>query len=334
MGEIAVNIDPTLGFETSTQRLKTEWGKRKVIRDNTLKFGVTFLDRVLEAILPTDIILLGAVTGAGKTEVATQIAFENAMKGKRIHFFALEAEDTEIERRLLFKAMSSKYYLDPEKPRIISPNYLNWYLGKDGDVWKKYSDVLNQADWLGNLHTFYRTNKRFGIEDFKKKVLALNGKTDLIICDHIHYFDLDHDNENKAVGSIIKGMRDLALVNKVPIIVIAHLRKTDGKNKKLIPTMDDFHGTSDLGKICTKSVILAPGGPVPNTKGVYYTYCRFGKCRVDGARTRFQVRAQFDATINMYRPDYELGTLNSDQTEFKAVRSADSLPTWLSSGAK
>ncbi|HND85068.1 MAG TPA: DnaB-like helicase C-terminal domain-containing protein, partial [Pseudobdellovibrionaceae bacterium] len=41
---------------------------------NLIPFGISFLDGALDGILPNDLILIGAATGAGKTTLATQLA--------------------------------------------------------------------------------------------------------------------------------------------------------------------------------------------------------------------------------------------------------------------
>ena len=63
------------------------------------KYGVKFLDDYLLGIKQTDFILIGAYSGAGKTELAYNIAFENAKK-TNVHLFALEAKQGP-ERQLL-----------------------------------------------------------------------------------------------------------------------------------------------------------------------------------------------------------------------------------------
>jgi replicative DNA helicase len=60
--------------------------------DKNCYFGVTYLDAALKGICPNDLILIGATSGAGKTELCAQIARINAKLGKRVNYIALEAE--------------------------------------------------------------------------------------------------------------------------------------------------------------------------------------------------------------------------------------------------
>ena len=62
------------GFQSLGERLLGERQERMDQRPHMLSFGVHFLDCSLKGILPTDLIILGAKTGHGKTALATLIA--------------------------------------------------------------------------------------------------------------------------------------------------------------------------------------------------------------------------------------------------------------------
>ena len=68
--------------------------------NNSGYFGIKYLDAALHGIKPNDLILIGASSGAGKTELCTHIAKTNAKLGKRVRYIALEAEKNEIETTL------------------------------------------------------------------------------------------------------------------------------------------------------------------------------------------------------------------------------------------
>ena len=79
---------------------------------------------------------------------------------------------------------------------------------------------------------------------------------DLIVVDHLHYVDGDDDeNEHKSLGDTVKAIRDVSLRIGRPIVLIAHLRKRDARAKQLVATLDDFHGSSNVVKICTQAII-------------------------------------------------------------------------------
>jgi replicative DNA helicase len=96
--EPIVDLGPSFG--TFGDRIKGERAERLQLATRVLSFGVKFLDVALGGIMARDMVLLGAVTGAGKTTLASVIAETNVERGKRVHYFALEAEHGEIERRI------------------------------------------------------------------------------------------------------------------------------------------------------------------------------------------------------------------------------------------
>jgi len=278
-------------------------GARKLLR----RFGVGFLDDALIGIAPSDLVLLGAPSGMGKTQLCCNIALANMRDGKRVHFMALEAEQFEIERRLKYQILSDAFF---RADRSIRPNirlsYDRWVLGDFMDELTEFEDWTADHFERGykDLFMFYKQD-RFTLIDLIENVLGHADETDLFIIDHVHYFDFDDDNENRAMREIAKNVRSLALEQQKPIILVAHLRKRDRANEDLVPGIDEFHGSSDLTKIATKVITIAPGGRT--TDGCYETFFRIPKNRSNGGVTRFIGRVMFDPKRNEYESSYKIG---------------------------
>ena len=71
-----------------SEGIKNEREERLKNAKENLSFGVPFLDDSLGGIYKNDLILFGAKTGIGKTQLATLVAKKNAGLNKRVHFFA------------------------------------------------------------------------------------------------------------------------------------------------------------------------------------------------------------------------------------------------------
>src|SRR5690606_36783680 len=99
------------------------------------------------------------------------------------------------------------------------------------------------AEAFKNLFTFYKSGD-FTVSELQHRVEEIYHESDLIIIDHVHYFDWAEDNDNRALKEIIKAIRDIALQKAVPVILVAHLRKRDRNNKDLVPGMEEFQGSS------------------------------------------------------------------------------------------
>lgn len=311
-----------LGFKASSERMRAA-RPREI---NPLTTGINYLDRALNGILPDDLLLVGAQTGAGKTEFVSNLAVKNAMAGRRVHLFALEASEGEIEKRLMFKILSREYAADDRKEELFTPRYLDWVIGRYNVAWEKYEHALErEAEKLSNLNTYYRTD-RFGINEFTKLVFSLGERTDLVVVDHIHYFDTDQENENRALHEITKGIRDVAQIQSVPVVLVGHLRKKDRRSAQVVPDIEDFHGSSNIGKIATKAVILAPGPAVSPTR--FETFVRIDKCRQDSSLNRYVGKAIYRTDINDYEDGFTIGKLAADGTSWKALANEE-YPHWL-----
>jgi archaellum biogenesis ATPase FlaH len=304
-------IDFGPAFRSSSQRIQNERSRRLEAAKGLLSFGVHYLNVALGGVAKNDLILIGAKTNKGKTELCSIIATANAMKGKHVHYFALEAEEDEIERRAKFRLLSK--LVPRNRESIQRLNYLDWLYGRVDDLTRPYEESAEKAfaDQFRTLHTLYRRGQ-FSIEDLEKQLLAVQDQTDLVIIDHLHYIDAPEENENRGYKRIVQKIRDLSLDIGKPVIVVAHVRKGDRKVNSLVPTIEDFHGTSDVPKIATKAVMIAPADDIPSEESyLWNTYVAIQKCRPDGQRTKYVAVIEFNARFGCYERSYRLGRLKN-----------------------
>lgn len=296
-------------------RLLLERAERLKNATLPLQFGISYLDDALGGVFKNDLILIGAYSGIGKTELVTNIAMKNAGLGKRVHFFALEAEQMEIERRIKYKMLSEMFYKTlRSKYQHIQFDFSEWYAGKLDKIIGDYEPEIEKLllDLYPTLSTIYRDGGDYTVEKFEKQFLAIQDQTDLVIIDHLHYFDSEDPNENRALRNIIKKLRDTALLIGKPIILVAHVRKRERKIKQLVPELEDFHGTSDIGKIATRAITIGQSKELSLDKTKVVTYFKIVKNRLASNRTRFVAITNFDISNNMYDKKYLLGTEEPD----------------------
>lgn len=294
-----------------------------------MRFGVDFLDDATRGIFPDDLILLGAPSGAGKTQLCCNIAQANLEDGKTVHYIALEASEYEIERRLKYPFVAERYFADTGRPQLSKKlNYPDWLLGEFSKELKVYEDDVAKffETAFNRLHLYYKQD-RFGLGDLIESVHYCSQETDLIIVDHVHYFDFDDDNENRAMREIAKTVRKLAIDEKKPIVLVAHLRKRDRQNDELVAGMEEFHGSSDLFKIATKVVTVAPGRMTAT--GDFETFFRIPKNRLDGGATRFLGRELYSPRKGGYEKNcYSLGWANQLRSKGFEGLIGDLYPAW------
>lgn len=316
-------------FYPASKNATAELLDRMNSRNNLRSFGISFLDDALIGIGPGDLVLLGAPSGVGKTQLCCNIAKANIEKGRKVHFFALESDEFEIERRLKYEIISKAFFESVVRPEI--PGRLNFERWRMGDYVEYMAGFESAAidtfeRHYGDLLLHHKAEDKFGISEMIESVVSSSSETDLFIIDHAHYFDFEDENENRAMKKLARTVRHLAIDEKRPIILVAHLRKRDKGNQDLVPDMDEFHGSSDLFKIATRVITMAPGGVTP--EGHYETFFRVPKNRFNGGSKYYISRMLFNPKKGRYENEYRLGpaTLTRD-SGFQDIDSK-ALPEW------
>jgi len=230
-----------------------------------------------------------------------------------------------------FQILATEYYRSGFERKTI--RYLDWYMGRlDQEV----GGLEAVADMelrriTRNLHTFYRLDS-FTSDDFARLFEQVKGETDLVILDHLHYVDSDDENENRAYKRTVKQVRDCALRTGVPVILVAHVRKGDRRYEPLVPTVEDFHGSSDIPKIATKAIMLAAAYEVQSAfPYLWSTYMQVAKCRLDNSVARYAALALYNSRTNTYEDSYTLGRLTEGGKVFAALPEAE-MPAWAKQG--
>lgn len=321
----------TESFRSMPTRVHGELSERIENASRALQYHHAYLDDCLRALLPNDLVLLGAPTGLGKTDLALNIAATNAMLGRNVHYFALEAEPRELERRTKF-AMLSNLAHSSKHPDADKMNYTDWILGNCEDVCEPFNAQVEKVitKRLGTLWTYYR-GQTFGAKQLQQQILDVHELTDLIVIDHLHYIDVDgDDNEARALGDTVKTIRDVSLRVGKPVILVAHLRKREQGSKRIIATLDDFHGSSNIVKICTQAITIERCHVVKAPQWYLApTFMAVLKDRRAGAAP-FVALTMFDRRKKSYEPKYTLGTLGRNGTEWEPVPFHDK-PSWAKS---
>lgn len=326
------------GFKSSTQRLLAEELERNKGTAKVKPFGIKFLDDAMGGIEQNDLIVFGARSGVGKTEMLTHVAQSVSNDGGRVHYFALEAETHEIERRVRYKHIANLYFADPDRKRGITVKYRYWRNGSLSfylEPYEKASRQMAEAS-MKNIFTYYKdeTDSEFTIDTFEEKLGKIRGQTDFIIIDHLNYFDKRTEGSSDEVFRIMKTIRAHALRLNVPVLMASQVRKKDKRDTNLIPDMEDIFGSSDVYKIATKVIMFAPNDArASNGNRTFETFMRCQKMRTDSSVARFIGITQFDSGENKYLPEYKVAhSYKFDQNSMHLT--GMELPDWAQSFVK
>lgn len=320
--------------------LEAEDNLNKIDISKICSFGISVLDDALVGIFPNDFITIGADSGAGKSELALDIAMHNAKIGKKVALYFIEGGAEEAINRIRWKLIKNRYYSMPHKT-TIDMDYRKWRMGMlRGDLLSKLNmdsflefnatvkDNLNiycfeegfTVDMLINSLGWFKKNKNgeFLMENYLD--------IDLLIIDHLQYFTLDNPkNELTEMTQILMKVKNITNFHNIPVLLISHLRKKD-KDRGL-PNQEDFFGTSNISKVSSQAITITPYFQTEDYQNnIYPTFFRFVKSRT-GIRSSIAALCSFDAVKGIYDSNYSIYKLTSDKPNADAL-DRFKLPKW------
>lgn len=338
-----------MSFINSTELFLEENADRLDTRVEKLcTFGLSALDDPLLCIRPNDLVVIGADSGAGKSECAVHIARHNAKQGKKVALFYLEGGHMEAMARMKWRDICHEYFTK-HHGMGIPLDYQKWSVNKDvhplihqieQEMYEKYKKQYKE-----NL-LLYKIEQGLSLEDFLVEILDFHGlvsgdgyqlkgkvNLDLIIIDHLQYFSLNSgENEIQEITKILREVKKITDTHKVPVVLISHLRKR--YKDRGLPDQEDLYGSSNIAKIASCVVMVAKAtGEEDYANGVYPTYLRVVKSRV-GISSNLAMKVNFKQAIKSYDEDYSLyrvsgkGEVASDPIPF------GELPKWAKHNAK
>lgn len=329
--ESCVGLEPD-GFKSATERIKNHTDRRAADAAKTVPFAIKYLQDLTGGMLPTDIVLWGATSGAGKTEAAKIQAEFLARQHLDVHYFALEAEPDEIEMRIIYGLMARMYREEHTRIPLGMISYGNWRKfrleNELGPYQKRAEEEFTQN--YSTLHTYYRRRGDFGMSQMRKQMMALKDKSRLILLDHIHFLDMETDNEVREMSDLVKSVRGIAALIEVPVILVAHITEKGVKHKELVPRKEDFYGASNLFKTVTTAIMMAPvfGFTASDARALgKATFLRVVKARLDNSAQYYPGIVFFDPFTNNYTQYYSVGKFDKGNCKWSSLKG--DMPYWV-----
>lgn len=195
--------------------------------------GIGELDRMITGLNKSDLIILGARPGMGKTSFALNIVRNVAVNtGKTVCFFSLEMTRDQLAQRML----SSEAGIKSEKLRTGE---------LDDDEWTRLAQA---GESLSKANIYFDESSNITVPEMKAKLLRMD-KRDLVVID---YLGLMHsprniDNRVQEISEITRSLKIMAKDLNVPIIACAQLsRGTEGKGKSHRPALSDLRDSGSI----------------------------------------------------------------------------------------
>ncbi len=174
------------------------------------------LDRVLSGLGKSDLILLAARPGLGKTSLALNIAQNIGLQGKTVAIFSLEMSNEQLANRLL----ASHSGVDNKKFRTGELTSNEWVrLGQS-------------ASTLSNTKVYLDDSPGITVGQMKAKLRRLPD-LDLVIVDYLQLMssDIRTNSRQEAVSEISRGMKLLAKEFNVPVLCLSQLSRASEKRE-------------------------------------------------------------------------------------------------------
>ncbi len=194
--------------------------------------GFDDLDRVIVGLGKSDLVLVGARPGMGKTSFTMNLATSAAQKsGKTVCVFSLEMSAEQLANRML----SSEAQVDSYKLR---------------------SGQLEESDWEAIAYASSRLSEMDILIDDTPGITVTGMKSKLrrvknlgmVVIDYLQLMQGDRRNDNRVqeVGEISRGLKLLAKELQVPVITCAQLSRGPESRTDKRPMLSDLRDSGAI----------------------------------------------------------------------------------------
>ena len=192
--------------------------------------GFSKLDKLLGGFQKSDLIILAARPGVGKTSaLALNIAVNAAKRyGQRVAFFSLEMSSEQLVQRLL----SSETGINQQKLR----------LGEIGD--DEWPMLMEAAGVLSETLLFIDDTPAVSALELRTKARRLQAEhgLDMVIVDYLQLMRGETRTENRVqeISYISRSLKSLARELEVPLIALSQLSRAVESRSDHIPQLSDL----------------------------------------------------------------------------------------------
>ena len=195
--------------------------------------GLTGLDQLLSGLNQSDLIILAARPGMGKTSLALNIAQHIAINGKGVGFFSLEMSESQLADRML--SVESKVPL------------FNVMTGKYTD--EQEQQLVDAMGRLSTLPIFVDDTPGLTSLEFRTKARRLVAKehVSLLIVDYLQLMQgSNKDNRNQEISEISRGLKIVAKELNIPVMALAQLNRSVEGRTDSTPQLSDLRDSGSI----------------------------------------------------------------------------------------
>ena len=194
--------------------------------------GISDLDRVITGLNKSDLILLAARPGMGKTSFALNIARSVAVQSKKkVAFFSLEMTKEQLASRLL----SVEALVGGVKLRT----------GKLND--EEWQRIISASDVLSKSEIYLDETSGITVPEMKAKLRRLRG-VDLVIIDYLQLMSSAKaiNNRVQEISEITRNLKIMAKDINVPVICLSQLSRASEQRPDHKPMLSDLRDSGSI----------------------------------------------------------------------------------------
>jgi replicative DNA helicase len=190
--------------------------------------GFRDLDELLQGLQKSNLVVVAARPGIGKSSLVTNIARNVAVSGKTVALFSLEMSRVEIGMRLL-----------------CSEARVQWHKVRAGMVGAdEWGRIVEAAEILDPAPLFIVDTGNVTIVDIRAKARRLKSQhnLDLVIVDYLQLMTSHQrvDNRQQEVAEISRSLKLLAKELDVPVIAVSQLNRDPERRTDKKPQLADL----------------------------------------------------------------------------------------------
>lgn len=194
--------------------------------------GIGELDSTITGLNRSDLIILAARPGMGKTSFALNIARHAAVTvRKKVAFFSLEMGREQLASRLL----STEALVGGTKLRTGELEEGEW------------ARLIEGGDILAKAPIYLDDNSSITVPEMKAKIRRLGG-VDLVIIDYLQLMNSAKRIENRVqeISEITRNLKIMAKELNVPVIALSQLARASEKRTEHRPVLSDLRDSGSI----------------------------------------------------------------------------------------
>lgn len=203
---------------------------------NFIKTGLENVDRQIIGFEPTQLIVLGARPGAGKTAIALNMMYNIARNGYPVTFFSLETTDQKILERLVSSTSNVDMLKIIQKTNISD---------------KEANRVMQAVDKIDKLHgTGFEIIDKAHVtqQDVRQAAMKKYDKPQVIFIDYLQLLNPDKSQKDRRLD-VEKISRDLKLIakeNNCVIVALSQLSRGVENRQNKRPMLSDLRESGSI----------------------------------------------------------------------------------------